>query len=67
MPVISKAFGTNTKHVILAHISNDCNFYFNPDIILKSHYDIYQEIGLDTSNIKFEIASREGVTGEYIL
>ena len=63
--LVSRIVGPKTKRVILGHISEDCNFYFSPKTILKFHQDIYEEIGLDTAKISFDIGNRNGITGEY--
>ena len=63
----SKIIGPNTNKILLAHISEDCNFYYSPDFIIKDHLETYEEIGLDTGKIEFIIGNREWVTGEWEL
>jgi len=62
---LSKLIGANTKTVVLAHISEDCNFYEMPKLIMKTHEDVYKEVGIDTSSVNFVFGNRNGVTGEF--
>ena len=63
--LLSKLIGTNTKKVVLAHISDDCNYYEMPSLILKEHKKIYEEIGVDYSSIEFYFGNRCKVTGVF--
>ena len=63
--LLSKLIGPNTKKVVLAHISDDCNYYEMPSLILKEHKKIYDEIGIDYSNIEFYFGDRFKVTGVF--
>ena len=65
--IASKVIGANTKDVVLAHVSADCNYYSIPEMIIKYHQDIYKKIGLDIGNISFVVGNRDGVTKEFIL
>lgn len=65
--LLSRLIGPNTKNIVLAHISHDCNFYDMPQIIMAAHNEVYEECGVDTSSIKFHFGSREGITGEFEL
>lgn len=61
--LLAKLIGDKTKHVVFAHISDDCNYYDMPKLILKEHLKIYQEIGVDVSGVEFTFGNRFGVTG----
>ena len=63
--LLAKLIGSNTKKVVLAHISDDCNYYEMPSLILKEHKKIYEEIGADYSNIEFYFGNRFKVTGVF--
>jgi phosphoribosyl 1,2-cyclic phosphodiesterase len=63
--LLAKLIGPKTKEVILAHISDDCNYYFTPNIIINMHKKVYSEIGIDFSNINFTCGNRKGITGVY--
>ena len=65
--LLAKLYGPNTKHVVFAHISDDCNYYHLPKLILNEHLKVYNEIGINYENIKFDFANRHGVTGVYEL
>ena len=63
--LLSKLIGTNTKTIVFAHISDDCNYYGMPSLILNEHKKIYEETGIDYSNVKFYFGNRFGVTGVF--
>lgn len=63
--LLAKLIGPNTKNVVFAHISDDCNYYGMPNLILNEHKKIYDEIGIDYSNINFYFGNRFGVTGVF--
>ena len=63
--LLSRLIGDKTKNVVFAHISDDCNYYGMPDLILKEHKKIYEEIGVNYQNIKFHFGNRHGVTGVF--
>lgn len=63
--LLSKLIGPNTKDVVLAHISDDCNYYNMPELILKEHKKVYDEIGIDYQNINFHFGNRCSVTGVF--
>ena len=63
--LLSKVIGENTKKVVLAHISDDCNYYFMPNLILNEHKKIYEEIGVNYKKIEFCFGNRFGVTGVF--
>ena len=63
--MLAKVIGPNTKNIIFAHISDDCNYYMMPELILKEHKKIYDELGVDYSKISFDFGNRNGVTGVY--
>lgn len=65
--LLSKLIGPRTRQVILAHVSDDCNYYNMPELILKEHKKIYDELGVDYKNIDFKIGNRFGVTGVFEL
>lgn len=65
--ILAKVMGPRTKRILFAHISEDCNFYNLPQLILKTHLDIYDEFGLDREKIEFVFGNRHGATGEYYL
>lgn len=65
--LLSKIVGSKTKTIVLAHISDDCNYYNMPELILKQHKQIYDEMGLDYSKIDFHFGNRNGVTGVFEL
>lgn len=63
--LLSNIIGANTKEVVLAHISDDCNYYDQPNLIIKSHQKVYKDYGLATDNIHFICGNRKGVTGAF--
>lgn len=63
--LLSKLIGANTKHVLFAHISDDCNYYHTLDFIKNAHIKIYNEYGIDYSNISFTYGNRNGVSGVF--
>ena len=63
--LLAKLIGPNTKEIVLAHISDDCNYYFTPHLIINAHKKVYSEIGVDFSNINFTCGNRKGVTGVF--
>ena len=63
--LLSKLIGQNTKKIVLAHISDDCNYYEMPSLILKEHKKIYDEVGTDYSNVEFYFGNRFKVTGVF--
>lgn len=63
--LLAKLIGPNTKRVVFAHISDDCNYYNMPNLILNEHKKIYNEIGIDYSKIEFCFGNRFGVTGVF--
>ena len=57
---LSQIIGSNTKEVILAHISQDCN---KPEIALNTVKEVIQRVnGIIPSNINFRVASRSEIT-----
>ena len=65
--LLSKLIGANTKNVVFAHISDDCNYYDVPELILKEHKKVYNETGVDYSKISFHYGNRFGITGVFEL
>ena len=65
--LLANIIGENTRFVVRAHISHDCNYYHTPELITHIHDKIYQEFGLDTSKIHFVNGSREKVTGVFVI
>lgn len=63
--LLSNIIGVNTKFVVRAHISHDCNYYHTPELITHIHEKIYDEFGLETSKIIFVNGNRDGVTGVF--
>ena len=63
--LLAKLYGPNTKQVVFAHISDDCNYYHIPKLIINEHKKVYEEVGLNYDEIEFIFASRNGVTGVY--
>ena len=63
--LLGKLIGPNTKHVVLAHISDDCNYYHMPELIMNEHKKVYNEIGINYDNIQFHFGNRKGVTGVF--
>ncbi len=63
--LLSKLISANTKKIVLAHISDDCNYYGMPSLILNEHKKIYQEMGVDYNNIEFYFGNRFSVTGVF--
>ena len=65
--LLSKLIGDKTRRVVLAHISDDCNYYGMPELILKEHKKVYEETGVNYSKIDFVFGNRTGVTGVFEL
>ena len=65
--LLSKLIGDKTKRVVLAHISDDCNYYDMPELIVKEHKKVYTETGVNYSKIDFVCGNRFGVTGVFEL
>jgi phosphoribosyl 1,2-cyclic phosphodiesterase len=63
--LLARLIGPKTKHIILAHISDDCNYYHMPEFIKNVHKKVYTEFKIDFSNINFICANRNGVTGVF--
>ena len=63
--LLAKLIGPKTKRIVLAHISDDCNYYHVPEFIKNVHKKVYTEFKIDFSKIDFVCASRNGVTGVY--
>ena len=63
--LLSKLIGPKTKRIVFAHISDDCNYYNMPILILNEHKKVYNEIGVDYSDIEFVFGNRFGVTGVF--
>jgi phosphoribosyl 1,2-cyclic phosphodiesterase len=63
--LLARLIGEKTKRVVFAHISDDCNYYDMPNLILKEHKKIYEEIGTDYSKVEFCFGNRFGITGVY--
>lgn len=63
--LLSHLIGANTKTIVLAHISDDCNYYHMPELIMKHHQKVYNEFGLETEGINFVFGNRNGVTGVF--
>lgn len=63
--LLAKLIGNKTKKVVFAHISDDCNYYAMPNLILNEHKKIYEEIGVEYKHIDFTFGNRFGVTGVY--
>ena len=57
---LSQIIGSNTKEVILAHISQDCN---KPELALNTVKDVIQRVnGVIPRNINFKVANRSEIT-----
>ena len=63
--LLAKLIGPRTENIVLAHISDDCNYYHLPHLIINMHKKVYSEIGVDFSNIKFTCGNRNGITGVF--
>lgn len=63
--MLTKLIGNNTKKIIYAHISDDCNYYHMPEFIKNAHKKVYNECGIDYSNIEFYCGNRKGITGVF--
>ena len=63
--LLAKLIGPNTKRVVFAHISDDCNYYHMPKLIMNEHKKVYDEIGINYQEIEFVFANRHGVTGVF--
>ena len=65
--LLSKLIGPRTKRIVLAHISDDCNYYHIPELIKNVHKKIYKEFNIDYSEIDMICGNRNGLTGVYEL
>lgn len=54
MVTIAKVMGCNTKLVIHAHVSQECNL---SQIIIDTREKVFDDFGIDVSNVSFVIAS----------
>ena len=63
--LLSKVIGDKTKKIVFAHISDDCNYYAMPNLILNEHKKIYEELGVNYQQIEFYFGNRFGVTGVF--
>ena len=52
---MSKCVGENTKQIILAHLSEECN---DPDVALKTYKKIFKDAKINTRKIKFIVANQ---------
>ena len=52
---MSKCVGENTKQIILAHLSEECN---TPDIALKTYKKIFKDAKINTRKIKLIVANQ---------
>ena len=52
---MSECVGENTKQIILAHLSEECN---DPDIALKTYKKIFKDAKINTRKIKFIVANQ---------
>lgn len=65
--LLAKLIGENTKKIVFAHISDDCNYYNIPQLILNEHKKVYDELGICYEKIEFYFGNRTGVTGVFEL
>ena len=63
--MMSRLIGTNTRKIVYAHISDDCNYYHMPELIKNAHKKVYAECGIDYSKIEMYCGNRKGVTGVF--
>ena len=52
---MSKCVGENTKQIILAHLSEECN---RPEIALKTYKKVFKDAKINTRKIEFIIANQ---------
>jgi len=52
---MSKCVGENTKQIILAHLSEECN---NPELALNTYKKIFKDAKINTRKIKFIVANQ---------
>ena len=52
---MSKCVGENTKQIILAHLSEECN---EPEVALKTYKKIFKDAKINTRKIKFIVANQ---------
>ena len=52
---MSKCIGENTKQIILAHLSEECN---TPEVALKTYKKVFKDAKINTRKIKFIIANQ---------
>ena len=52
---LAKCVGENTKQIILAHLSEECN---DPDVALKTYKKIFKDAKINTRKIKFIVANQ---------
>lgn len=52
---LSLLMGPNTKKVMLCHLSEECN---TEEVALDTHYEAYNKLGIDISNIVFKCAKQ---------
>ena len=52
---MSKCVGENTKQIILAHLSEECN---DPEVALKTYKKIFKDAKINTRKIKFIVANQ---------
>jgi len=52
---MSKCIGENTKQIILAHLSEECN---TPEAALKTYKKVFKDAKINTRKIKFIIANQ---------
>lgn len=52
---MSKCVGENTKQIILAHLSEECN---DPNVALKTYKKIFKDAKINTRKIKFIVANQ---------
>ena len=52
---MSKCVGENTKQIILAHLSEECN---DPEVALKTYKKIFKDAKINTRKIKFTVANQ---------
>ena len=50
-----KCIGENTKQIILAHLSEECN---DPEVALKTYKKIFKDAKINTRKIKFIVANQ---------
>jgi len=52
---MTKCVGENTKQIILAHLSEECN---DPEVALKTYKKIFKDAKINTRKIKFIVANQ---------